>query len=86
MQSERFERPVFVTAHARERMIERGIEAALLLDLIETGEARFKDDVRLWIAKAYDDRNDNLVCAAVVLERSLVVKTVMHHFTWSPEP
>ena len=65
-------------------MDERGISEALLLDLIDTGEIREKDAMRLWIAKRYPDRDDNLVCAAVVLEAAVIVKTVMHHFTWSP--
>jgi hypothetical protein len=41
MHSRRFDRPVQVTAHARARMIQRGIDDALLRDLIETGE-RFR--------------------------------------------
>lgn len=60
--------------------MERGIDEARLFDLIETGETRHKDAVRLWIVKHYGDRNDNLLCAAVVLESALVVKTLMHHF------
>ena len=51
-----------------------------MLNLIETGETRYKDASRLWIYKRYADRNDNLLCAVVVLEHSVVVKTVMHHF------
>ena len=46
---------------------------------------RNKDDLRLWIAKHYANRNDNLLCVAVVLEKTLVVKTLMHHFTWNPQ-
>jgi hypothetical protein len=42
-----------------------------------------KDAVRVWVAKYYPDRIDNLLCTAVVLEAMVVVKTVMHHFTWS---
>jgi len=61
-------------------MAERKIDEAMLLDLIETGEAKYKDEVRLWIFKSYADRNDNLICAAIVLEAALVVKTIMHHF------
>ena len=63
-------------------MAQRTIGDETLQDLIETGEARYKDDIRLWIAKAYPERDDSLVCAAVVLEEELVVKTVMHHFVW----
>ncbi|WP_255337185.1 DUF4258 domain-containing protein [Methylophilus sp. 5] len=69
-----------MTPHARERMLQRRISESLILDLIETGEIRKKDEVRLWIFKSYNDRNDNLLCVAVVVEAYLVVKTVMHHF------
>ncbi|WP_280569469.1 DUF4258 domain-containing protein [Chromohalobacter sp. 296-RDG] len=76
----RFGLDVYVTRHARERMAQRGMTEVLLGELLETGQMRYKDDTRLWIAKAMEGRNDNLVCAAVVLEDRLVVKTVMHHF------
>ncbi|MCK2046334.1 DUF4258 domain-containing protein [Chromohalobacter salexigens] len=78
----RFGLDVYVTRHARERMAQRGMTEVLLSELLETGQMRYKDDTRLWIAKAMEGRNDNLVCAAVVLEDRLVVKTVMHHFQW----
>lgn len=55
-------------------------------ELLETGDTRFKDETRLWIAKAFPKRTDNLVCAAVVLEDQLVVKTLMHHFDWEAMP
>jgi hypothetical protein len=67
MYSHRFGRAIHLTAHARTRMVQRGI----------------KDDRRLWIAKAFDDRSDNLICVAAVLEDNLVIKTVMHHFRWT---
>jgi len=79
---ERFNLAVHVTRHARERMAERDIDDRLLRDLLETGQTRFKDDIRLWVAKKVPGRDDNLICAAVVLEDRLVVKTVMHHFRW----
>lgn len=85
MHSPRFDRPVTITQHARSRMAERNIGDALLLDLIESGEVRHKDETRLWIAKHYAERDDNLLCVAVVLETTVVVKTVMHHFTWELE-
>ena len=50
--------------------------------MIETGEVRYKDEKRIWIAKHYGDRADNLLCVAAVLETALVIKTVMHHFSW----
>lgn len=73
---------VYVTRHVRERMAQLGMTEVLLSELLETGQMRYKDDTRLWITKAMEARNDNLVCAAVVLENRLVVKTVMHHFQW----
>jgi Domain of unknown function (DUF4258) len=81
MHSQRFQRPIHVTRHARLRMEERSIDDARLLDLIDFGETRYKDPERLWIYKNYSDREDNLLCvAAVLLEDALVVKTVMHRF------
>lgn len=71
-----------ITQHAAQRMSQRGITDELLLDLIDSGEVKHKDEVRLWIAKHYAERSDNLLCAAVVLENVVVVKTVMHHFDW----
>ena len=78
--SERFTRPIRITRHARERMAERHITGDLLYHLIETGQATHKDERRLWLSKKYPERDDNLICAAVVLEDAVVVKTVMHHW------
>jgi len=78
----RFNSEIYVSRHANERMVERAISESLLLDLLETGDIRQKDPTRLWIAKYIAGRTDNLICAAVVLEYKLVVKTVMHHFCW----
>lgn len=62
-------------------MAERRIDDVRLLDLIDSGETRYKDATRLWLYKAYPDRDDNHLCvAALLLEDKLVVKTVMHHF------
>ena len=44
MFSERFGRPIVITDHARERMATRAISEAQLLDMIETGEVRHKDE------------------------------------------
>ena len=80
MFSERFQLHVVTTHHARERMVERHIDEALLLDLIESGTARYKDASRLWLFKHYEGRDDNLLCAAAVIDGALVIKTVMHRF------
>lgn len=80
MFSQRFQLPVLITRHARQRMVERNMDDALLLDLIETGTARHKDETHLWLFKHYEGRDDNLLCAAAVVEATLVIKTVMHRF------
>ena len=73
-------RQIILTDHARQRMSEGNVADERLVDQIDSGEIRRKDETRLWITKSYADRQDNLLCAAVVLEDRLVVKTAMHHF------
>jgi len=80
MFSQRFQLCIQVTRHARRRMLERNMDDALLLDIIETGSVKYRDDSHLWLFKAIARRDDNLLCAAAVIENVLVVKTVMHHF------
>lgn len=80
MLSVRFQRPVIVTRHTQQRMTGRGISETMLLEVIDEGETRYADETHLWAFKAFPARNDNLVCAVLVLESAVVVKTVMHHF------
>jgi len=81
MFSIRFQRTVVVTRHARERMVERELTDSMLLDVIDLGETRYRDSTHLWAFKEFPERNDNLLCAVVVLEDGVIVKTVMHHFS-----
>lgn len=81
MYSIRFQRAVVVTRHARERMDERMVSDTMLLDVIDQGETRYRDSTHLWAFKEFPERNDNLLCAVVVLENAVIVKTVMHHFS-----
>ena len=46
--SKRFARPVIVTHHAARRMVERGVSDALLLQLIDEGHTRYRDEWHLW--------------------------------------
>lgn len=85
MYSERFSLEIRLTHHAAKRMRERDVSENILLDLIESGELRNKDATHFWIFKTYPERNDNLLCIAGVFESVLVIKTIMHHFTWEPE-
>lgn len=81
MFSIRFQRPIVITGHARLRMVERKVSDEMLVEVIDFGETRYRDETHLWAFKEFPERNDNLVCAVVVLENAVVVKTVMHHFS-----
>ncbi|WP_254893783.1 DUF4258 domain-containing protein [Halomonas sp. BC1] len=71
-----------MTRHARERMATRNITESELLELVERGSVKYKDATRFWIARYFENRQDNLLSIAAVLEDRIVVKTVMHHFVW----
>lgn len=77
MFSLRFDREIIITSHAQARMQERELSAEQVLDVIESGMVRHKDGRRMWIFKTMESRCDNLICAAVVMDDRLVVKTVM---------
>ena len=81
MHSERFNRPIIITSHAQLRMIERDITEVMLIDIVDTGTEKYSDESHLWVFKHYAERPDNLICAVLVLENAVVVKTVMHHFS-----
>ena len=81
MHSTRFNRPVVLTRHAALRMAQRHITEAELLAVIDTVDTRFKDETHLWVYKHLTSRADNLICAVLVLEEAVVIKTVMHDFT-----
>ena len=81
MNSIRFQRRVILTRHARLRMVERRITDEMLLEVIDHGETRYRDDTHLWAFMQFPERDDNLLCAVLVLEDAVIVKTVMHHFS-----
>ena len=62
-------------------MVERDISEAMLREVIDSGDTRYKDTTHLWAFKEFPERHDNLLCAVLVLEDRVVVKTVMHHFS-----
>lgn len=61
-------------------MQSRNVGADAVLRIIDTGHLRYSDPVRLWAWLELPDRQDNLLCLALVLEDAVVVKTVMHHW------
>lgn len=81
MHSSRFNRQIIITNHAQIRMNERNMTQAMLIDIIDTGTEKYSDESHLWIFKHFADRADNLICAVLVLENSVIIKTVMHHFS-----
>jgi len=58
--SQRFNKAIRLTYHAKAHMEERDITESILLGLIEDGKVKFKDDNHCWIFKDYPDRKDNL--------------------------
>ncbi|PAU82455.1 DUF4258 domain-containing protein [Halovibrio salipaludis] len=80
---ERFGMQAVLTRHAQQRMTERHISIEEICHLLETGTIRLKDDHRFWAATTFQGRSDNLICVAAVFEPpTVVIKTVMHHFSW----
>jgi len=75
--SKRFGKNVWVTNHARESMQRRNIDVATLERVIEEGEIKRRDEVNLWVFTHIQERADNLICAAVVEQAAVVIKTVM---------
>jgi hypothetical protein len=53
----------------------------MLLEVIDLGETRYRDSSHLWAFREFPERNDNLLCAVLVLEDAVIVKTVIHYFS-----
>lgn len=81
MFSTRFQRPLVISGHAKVRMVERDISEAMLLEVIDSADTLYNDAPHLWAFKEFPVRHDNLLCAVLVLDDCVIVKTVMHHFT-----
>jgi hypothetical protein len=83
MHSIRFNMPVVLTEHAKLRMAERQIDAVLVLEIIDTGILKDAGNSHYWLYKKINERADNLLCVAAVIENAVVIKTIMHH--WEPQ-
>lgn len=75
--SKRFGKNVWATNHARYSMQRRNIDAAILEQVIEEGEIKRRDEANMWVFSRIRERDDNLICAAVVEQAAVVIKTVM---------
>ena len=84
MFSVRFNRPIVVTRHAAQRRTQRAISDELLLRLVDEGETHYRDATHLWAWLDVTGREDNLVCAVLVLEDAVVIKTVLHRWELMP--
>jgi hypothetical protein len=58
-------------------LAKRRLDVAVVLRLIEHGSVIDKGAGHCWIHDVLAGRDDNAVCAAVVIDRAVVVKTVM---------
>ena len=75
--SERFRKKVWLTNHSIEAMAKRKITFPELKELIEYGDYIEKMAEHGWVYYEFPEREDNLVCAAVVTNNAIIVTTVM---------
>lgn len=57
MFSNRFQRLVVISSHAKIRMAERDISEAMLLEVIDSGDTRYRDATHLWAFKEFQERH-----------------------------
>lgn len=75
---------LIITTHALQRMKERDITKELVLEVLESGTVKQKDEERFWVYKNIRSRTDNLICLAVKFERTdLIVITTL--INWKPK-
>lgn len=74
--SKKFKKNVWLTNHAIEAMAKRKITLPDIKILIESGEYT-NNGSHGWIYFEFSERVDNLVCAAVVEEDAIIIKTIM---------
>lgn len=75
--SKRFKKSVWLTNHAIEAMTKRSVTLPELKKLMEYGDYREKETAHGWVYYEFSERDDNLVCAAIVNKKAVVIKTVM---------
>ena len=80
--SKRYGKVVWLTNHAIESMSKRKITLGEVKALVEQGTDHAKGEGHGWISHHFPSRDDNLICAAVLNEQALIIKTVMIH--WKP--
>lgn len=58
-------------------MAKRDITLPEVKQLIEEGNVEYKDDKHGWVYFDFANRNDNLVCAAIIHDQTIIIKTIM---------
>jgi len=76
----RFKKSVWLTNHAIESMAKRNITLNEVKKLIESGEYTEKKELHGWIYYEFPKRDDDLMCAAVLKDESIIIKTIMIHW------
>jgi hypothetical protein len=79
--SEKFGKNIWLTNHAIEAMAKRKITLPEVKKLIELGDYRDVKGEHGWIYCKFSERDDNLMCAAVVNKEAIIIKTLM--IRWS---
>ena len=75
--SKRFDKTIWVTNHAIESMMKRSLTLDEVKAVIEFGTYETQSAPHGWIFHNLPERDDNLVCVAVVDKEAIIIKTVM---------
>ncbi|MBT7207872.1 MAG: hypothetical protein HN868_10995 [Gammaproteobacteria bacterium] len=75
--SERFGKNVWLTNHAIEAMAKRKVTLPEVKILIELGNYKSVEKSHGWIYHGFSEREDNLVCSAIVNEKAIIIKAIM---------
>lgn len=65
-------------------MTERPVTDELLLRILKQGDMRYRDASHLCVWLTVSGRDDNLLCAVLILDDVLIVKTVLHRWELMP--
>lgn len=75
--SDRFNKSVWLTTHARRRMKDRHVDMKTVQALIEDGDLKRSAGRNIWLFRHIAGRADNPVCVAAVDSTALIIKTLM---------
>lgn len=78
--SARFDKNVWLTNHPIESMAKRAITLSEVKRVVEDGVWSARDDRHSWLSLHFPERDDNLICAAVLMGDAVILKTVMIHW------